>query len=105
LLAACAALLIATDRALAAKPRYRVPGAEPRVIRYDITRDDFVRQESIVSSVKRDPPGGRESYMGNRLTQFRYTGKPGTGGIYDALDGYKRELKLDPKKYRYRHRW
>jgi hypothetical protein len=55
---------------------------------------------SIVS--KKHRPGGEHSYSGNRLDAFQYHGKPGSGGLYDALDDYKRGR--DPRNYQYRHR-
>lgn len=76
---------------------------QPRVIRYDAEKDDFARQSSVLSMVSRNRrPGGEHSYSGSRLNQFRFHGKPGRGGIYDALDAYQKHL--NPRNYEYR-RW
>lgn len=75
---------------------------DPRVIRYDSDKDQFVRQDSIFSTIKNKRPGGKHSYSGSRLDQYRFHGKPGRGGIYDALDAHKRHL--DPRNYEYRKR-
>ncbi|HVX11681.1 MAG TPA: hypothetical protein VHC22_10910 [Pirellulales bacterium] len=74
----------------------------PRVIRYDPDKDEVLHQESIVSVASRHRPGGEHSYSGNRLEAFQFRGKPGRGGLYDALEDHKR--LLDPRKYQYRHR-
>ncbi len=74
----------------------------PRVIRYDAEKDELYRQESITTRVQKSRPGGEYSYYGTRLKQYQFHGKPGRGGIYDALEDYHRELKLDPKRYEYR---
>ena len=74
----------------------------PRVIRYDVEKDQFIHQYSIFGMVSKERPGGELSYSGNRLEAFQYRGKRGTGGLYDALEDYK--LKLDPKNYQYRRR-
>jgi len=75
---------------------------DPRVIRYDADKDQFTRQESVFSTAKNKRPGGKHSYSGSRLNQYRFHGKPGRGGIYDALDAHKRQL--DPRNYEYRKR-
>jgi hypothetical protein len=76
----------------------------PRIIRYDVEKDAFLHQHSVVSMVSKNRPGGRHAYSGSRVNQFQFRGKPGRGGIYDALDEYKRSLKLDPRNYGYRRR-
>ncbi len=75
---------------------------DPRVIRYDADKDTFTRQDSIFATIKNKRPGGKHSYSGNRLNQYQFRGKPGRGGIYDALDANKR--RLDPRDYEYRRR-
>ncbi|HEV3344279.1 MAG TPA: hypothetical protein VG125_28140 [Pirellulales bacterium] len=77
-------------------------GPGPRVVGYDREKDVLFHQSSVVSGVVSRRPGGEHSYSGNRLEAFQYHGKPGTGGLYDALEDYKN--KLNPHNYRYRHR-
>jgi hypothetical protein len=103
LLSALIALLLSQASTASAKVARNwndlAPG--PRVVRYDLEKDVLVHQTSVTSGLNRRP-GGDHSYSGNRLEAFHYRGKPGTGGIYDALDDYKN--RLDPRNYRYRHR-
>ena len=73
----------------------------PRVVRYDLEKDQIIHQSSVTSGLNRRP-GGDHSYTGNRLEAFQYRGKPGTGGLYDALEDYKN--RLNPRNYQYRHR-
>jgi hypothetical protein len=74
----------------------------PRVVGYDAEKDEVLHQESIISHSALHRPGGDHSYSGNRLEAFRFRGKTGRGGIYDALEDYK--LRFDPRKYQYRRR-
>lgn len=76
--------------------------SHPRVIRYDVEKDQFVHQSSSLSMVSKNRPGGEIAYSGSRLNQFQYHGKPGSGGIYDALEVYKRRLNHDRRGYEYR---
>lgn len=76
----------------------------PKVVRYDAQKDELIRQESIVSRAHNGRPGGEYSYTGTRLKQYQFHGKQGRGGIYDAIQDYHRELKLDPDRYQYRRR-
>jgi len=76
----------------------------PRAIRYRYADDSFAHQESSVSMVAKPRAQGDLSYYGNRLTQFRYIGPPGQGGMYEAMEAYKAERPLDPVNYRYRQR-
>ena len=73
----------------------------PKFIRYDAEKDELIRQKSILTRPDRRP-GGKLSYSGTRLKQYEFHGKPGRGGIYDAFEDYRNELKLDPKLYQYR---
>lgn len=75
----------------------------PRVVRYDAEKDELILQKSVLTRPLRRP-GGDISYSGTRLKQFQFHGKPGRGGVYDALEDYHRELKLDPKNYEIRRR-
>jgi hypothetical protein len=77
-------------------------GPGPRVVRYDLEKDTLIHQTSVFAMGLNHRPGGEHSYSGNRLEAFQYRGKPGTGGIYDALEDYKN--KLNPRNYQYRHR-
>ena len=76
----------------------------PHTLRYDAERDDIIRQQSVFS-YNRDVPGGPRAFYGNRLTEYRFIGPPGQGGIYDALVNEREERQLDPLKYRYRRRY
>ncbi|HEX5443142.1 MAG TPA: hypothetical protein VFW87_04900 [Pirellulales bacterium] len=97
-------VLIGLARAAEARvvERWNDLSLAPRVIRYDADKDQFTRQESVFSTIKHQRPGGRHSYSGSRLNQYRFHGKPGRGGIYDALEASKRHL--DPRNYEYRKR-
>lgn len=75
----------------------------PRVIGYDVKKDEILHQDSVLSRPWRRP-GGDISYSGSRLQQYQFRGKPGHGGIYDALQENYDDLKLDPKRYEYRRR-
>src|SRR5687768_3021836 len=74
----------------------------PKILGYDREKDEVVHQDSVMATVRKDRPGGNLSYYGNRMTQFRFKGKSKRAGLYQALDDYKRERKLDPSKYQYR---
>ena len=74
----------------------------PKVLRYDPVKDEFVYIGSVLTRRNDKAPGGDLAYYGNRLTQFRFNGPPEQGGIYRALELYKIQRKLDPKRYRYR---
>lgn len=98
--AAMAALLSSTSEARIIKSRADLYYGPP-VISYNQEKDELVRQKSILTRPDRRP-GGNMSYSGTRLKQYQFHGKPGRGGIYDALEDYHNELKLDPKLYQYR---
>jgi len=78
--------------------------SHPRVIRYDVEKDQFLHQYSSVSMVSKHRPGSDLAYSGSRMNQFQFHGKPGHGGIYDALHEYTRRLNHDPRSYEYRRR-
>ena len=103
-LATLAALVLGAASTVSAKVARTwndlTPG--PRVIRYDQEKDELIRQNSIFSIASKHRPGGEHAYSGNRLESFQFHGKPGRGGLYDALEDYKR--KLDSRNYQYRHR-
>lgn len=75
---------------------------EPKPIRYHLKKDAIEKYYSVLSPRYDHPPGGPTAYNGNRLTQYQFRGKKGRGGIYDAINSYHQEWKLDPKKYQYR---
>jgi len=75
---------------------------QPRVIKYDMERDDFLRNSSVLMPAPEQRPKQDVAYYGNRLTQYRYMGPAPQGGIYSALSHDKVERKLDARKYRYR---
>jgi hypothetical protein len=74
----------------------------PKVVGYNREKDEIYHQESIVSVAQRHRPGGEYAYSGNRLEAYQFHGKLGRGGIYDALDDYKRQF--NPRNYQYRRR-
>jgi hypothetical protein len=78
--------------------------SHPRIVRYDAKNDKIIRQESVVNIPLGNPPGGKESYSGSRLRQYRFVGKPGRGGIYDAFGEYQRAIGAEAKNYKYRIR-
>lgn len=103
--AATAALLVLGVDSIASAKIARVwndLSTGPRVIRYDVEKDQVLHQESVVSMASKRRPGGEHSYSGNRLDAFQFRGKPGRGGLYDALEDYKK--RFDERNYQYRHR-
>jgi hypothetical protein len=74
----------------------------PQVQSYDPLKDKFRHLESTLAPHHSTLPGGEFAYYGNRLQQYRYFGRPNTGGIYDALEDYRRKVSPDPVNYRYR---
>lgn len=103
-LIAAAAMVFALNSTASAKVARAwndlAPG--PRVLGYNVERDEVLHQDSVVSVASRRRPGGDHAYSGNRLEAYRFRGKKGRGGIYDALEDYK--VKFDPRKYQYRNR-
>ncbi|MBX3412208.1 MAG: hypothetical protein KF708_05770 [Pirellulales bacterium] len=75
---------------------------QPRVIKYDIERDELRRNTSVTMPVPKQPKGRDVSYHGNRLKQYRFVGPQQQGGIYSALAEDKLTRELDARKYRYR---
>lgn len=82
--------------------RHPIYYGQPRVIKYDLERDELRRNESVTMPVPKQPTGRDVSYYGNRLKQYRFVGPPHQGGIYSALAEDKAERELDSRKYRYR---
>ena len=74
----------------------------PRVHHYDAKADKFYHFKSVTVPNPGDSAGDDLTYYGNRLTQFRFTGRPERSGIYGAMDKYKSQLKLEPQRYQYR---
>jgi hypothetical protein len=74
---------------------------KPKSLSYDAKGDRVLRADSVYTD-PRTSTGGPRAYYGNRLRKFRYTGAPGTGGIYDLMEYDRVEQKRDPAKYRYR---
>ncbi len=103
LAAGCWAVSGSTSEARNVRSRSEL-NSGPRVIRYDADKDELIRQESIASRADTRRPGGELSYFGSRLNQYQFHGKVGRGGIYDALQDYHREMKINPKYYEYRRR-
>jgi len=75
---------------------------QPRVIKYDLERDELRRNASVTMPVPSQPSGHSVSYHGNRLKQYRFAGPSTQGGIYSALADDTLERNLDVRKYRYR---
>lgn len=101
--AAFLAIAFASASAASAKVAQRWNDLQtgPRVIRYDAEKDVILHYNSIFSTaLEHRKPGGPHSYSGNRLDNFQYRGKRGTGGLYDALQDYKQHL--DSRHYQYR---
>jgi hypothetical protein len=97
------------DEAMAIRDDARLRGyrhplyfGQPRVIMYDIERDELRRNASVTMPVLKQPRGRDVSYHGNRLKQFRFVGPDAQGGIYSALAEDKVKRELDSRKYRYR---
>ncbi len=88
------------DAAWSIKPRGTTTQQKPKAIAYR-EKEDFVVTQGSVFSVTPDPTFDWVMYHGNRLTQFRYLGPTGTGGIYDAIEIERQQRSLDPEKYRY----
>ncbi|HVC98230.1 MAG TPA: hypothetical protein VND64_31455 [Pirellulales bacterium] len=76
----------------------------PQIVRYNPATDTIMRQESVLTKSLVNIPGGKESYSGNRLRQYRFLGKPGRGGIYDAFSDYPKTIGADVKNYKFRLR-
>jgi len=76
----------------------------PQIVRYNSATDKITRQESVLTKSMTNVPGGKESYSGNRLLQYRFLGKPGRGGIYDAFRDYPKTIGADPANYKFRLR-
>ncbi|MBI1902850.1 MAG: hypothetical protein HYS13_17270 [Planctomycetia bacterium] len=74
------------------------PKPKPTVEKYDHATDDFVFRHSAATAGA--PSRNKERfYAGSTLNRFLFRGLPGRGGIYDALERYYQERKLDPQKY------
>jgi hypothetical protein len=74
------------------------PKPKPTVERYNDAEDDFVYRHSAATAGLPSPDKVR-FYAGSTLNRFVFRGPKGRGGIYDALEHYYNERKLDPKKY------
>lgn len=75
---------------------------EPRAISYRYASDTFAHQESSMAALRTTREGGERAYHGNRMTQFKFIGPAGQGGIYDALKNHKDRRPLEVKNYQYR---
>lgn len=82
------------------KPRSMATQIAPKAIAY-VEKTDYVVRQGSVFAVTPYSEHDWVSYHGNRLTQFRYLGPPGTGGIYDAMELERTDRQLDPGNYRY----
>jgi hypothetical protein len=104
------AMLVAMDLAVPVVCQAKVYGRwsdlnrHPTIVRYNPLKDEIIRQESVLTKSLGSPRGGMESYSGNRLRQYRFIGKPGRGGIYDAFGEYHKSIGADPKNDKFRLR-
>ena len=74
----------------------------PRSIRYLPKTDELVDQPSSIAPRYRRPDSLSTAYYGNRLTEFRWIGPPGRGGMYEFFAEEAARKKLDVESYRYR---
>lgn len=74
----------------------------PRSIRYLPKTDELVDQPSSIAPRYRRPASLATAYYGNRLTEFRWVGPPGRGGMYEFFAEEAARKKLDVENYRYR---
>ncbi|MBX9789145.1 MAG: hypothetical protein K2Y37_09540 [Pirellulales bacterium] len=74
----------------------------PRSIRYVPERDELINQPSAIAPAYRRSKAYELAFYGNRLTEFRWVGRPGRGGIYEFFAEEAARKKLDVKNYRYR---
>jgi hypothetical protein len=74
----------------------------PRSIRYLPKTDELVDQPSSIAPRYRRPASLATAYYGNRLTEFRWVGPPGRGGMYEFFAEEAARKKLDVESYRYR---
>lgn len=88
------------DAAWSIKPRSAGIQKAPKAVAY-VEETDYVVTQSSVFAVTPDTQHDTAAYHGSRLTQFRYLGPTGTGGIYDAIELERNDRQLDPAKYRY----
>lgn len=72
-------------------------------LKYDPVTDELLHRKSVLTPAPEYDPD-RHGLYGSYLDQFRFIGKKGRGGIYDAIDLYIHQKKLDPQKYRARIR-
>lgn len=93
---------ILRDEARLRSYRHPLYYGQPRVILYDIERDELRRNASVTMPVPTQPEGRDVSYHGNRLKQYRFVGPTSQGGIYSALADDKLDRKLNSRNYRYR---
>jgi len=74
----------------------------PRSIRYLPKTDELVDQPSSIAPRYRRPASLATAYYGSRLTEFRWVGPPGRGGMYEFFAEEAARKKLDVESYRYR---
>lgn len=74
----------------------------PRSIRYLPKTDELVDQPSSIAPRYRRPASLATAYYGNRLTEYRWVGPPGRGGMYEFFAEEAARKKLDVESYRYR---
>lgn len=74
----------------------------PRSIRYVPATDELVDQPSSIAPRYRRPDSLSTAYYGNRLTEYRWVGPRGQGGMYEFFAEEAARKKLDIESYRYR---
>jgi hypothetical protein len=74
----------------------------PRSIRYVPATDELIDQPSSIAPRYRRPDSLSTAYYGNRLTEYRWVGPRGRGGMYEFFAEEAARKKLDIESYRYR---
>ena len=74
----------------------------PRSIRYVPERDELINQPSAIAPAYRRLKEYELAFYGNRLTEFRWVGRRGRGGMYEFFAEEAARKKLDAENYRYR---
>ncbi len=75
---------------------------EPRSIRYMPGTDELFDQPSSIAPRYRRGAELSTAYYGNRLTEFRWMGPRGRGGMVEFFADEAARKKLDIENYRYR---
>lgn len=74
----------------------------PRSIRYVPATDELFDQPSSIAPRYRRGRDTATAYYGNRLTEFRWMGPRGRGGMYEFFAEEAARKELDVENYRYK---